>query len=858
MGIVTNHLRNLIERQIDLYGIVVWYDPEGHFSSIAAELSIPDLTVAKYTNSFYALRNEIEPLLNGTTPPRLLVYVPMEQTETSDALYEIETFGTVMRPGQQPPSKNTRLSLVARNALKSIVGEDSATAIEKSVELGKLSLAELDGLAEAGQGISKGVVAVIFGSVEPQQVALEFLAGDRYDSDIVSKNAAGEWALLLNTAYESDLVAEQTPEEMRNAFARHILVTEFKATLRGQPLDTLARVSSATKHPTISACVDLVRTWRLRRDKSDSYAEQAEKVEAQLRIQDLALTLDQCHDIQTFHCTERKLLELVQEALQAQSSEDLVRLCDSRQASFWSSNDPSTQHYWKLTMLAGQVLLASERVETSLKIAASDASFLLHAYTDGDEPWCLLDTYHRNMERQFHLADLSTTSSALERLVNKARSRYTEVASVLAESFVRGFQAGRFKTPEVLQQRSIFTDKVRPYLEQGKTAYFLVDALRFEMARELAQSLRQEFDLTIEPAIAAVPTITEVGMCSLMPIGEQRVSIVQGGEGKLALKVKDTVIKDRRDRIKYLKENVNCKVFDLTIEELLPVPKRRVKEGIANADLILVTSQEIDLLCESDNVPLARRTMDDMLRDLSRAIRVLRDHGVHTVLVTADHGFIFGEDLGSEMLIEAPGGQTLDLHRRVWVGSGGTAGSAFLRAPISDFGYEGDYEIAVPYNLACFKVAGGAKAYFHGGLSPQELIIPLLRIVIGVKETRLPAEIDWTMKPGSTKISTRFFSVQVVGYARSLLSVIPPRIRVEVRAKGECISKPISASYGYNEATGDVQLRLAEDNQQNIDPNTVTLQIEPKSEEKTVSVHLLDDAGVELNRVGNIEMAIAI
>ena len=39
---------------------------------------------------------------------------------------------------------------------------------------------------------------------------------------------------------------------------------------------------------------------------------------------------------------------------------------------------------------------------------------------------------------------------------------------------------------------------------------------------------------------------------------------------------------------------------------------------------------------------------------------------------------------------------------------------------------ESDLDIATPWTFACFKSKGGARAYFHGGLSPQELIIPVV------------------------------------------------------------------------------------------------------------------------------------
>jgi hypothetical protein len=44
-------------------------------------------------------------------------------------------------------------------------------------------------------------------------------------------------------------------------------------------------------------------------------------------------------------------------------------------------------------------------------------------------------------------------------------------------------------------------------------------------------------------------------------------------------------------------------------------------------DFVLVTSQEIDWMCESDNVAQARRHMDDVLGELRRAFRQLFKSG---------------------------------------------------------------------------------------------------------------------------------------------------------------------------------------------------------------------------------------
>src|SRR6202011_3783842 len=93
----------------------------------------------------------------------------------------------IMPPRQHPPACNTRLSVVARNALKLILGEDQVAEIERQVESGKLSLADLNSLADKGKDISTGVLTLIFGSANPQEVALAFLHSEQHDTEIGKK-----------------------------------------------------------------------------------------------------------------------------------------------------------------------------------------------------------------------------------------------------------------------------------------------------------------------------------------------------------------------------------------------------------------------------------------------------------------------------------------------------------------------------------------------------------------------------------------------------------------------------------------------------------------------------------------------
>jgi len=863
MPIVTDYLRNLIAKQIDEHGIVVWYDGDRHYTDIAPDLQISNTTVAYYTDSFFALRHKTDKLLGELDPPRLLIYIPLHPSETHNALVELEAAGVTVKPGQQPPSRNSKLSVIARNALKPLLGEETTANLEKQVEASKLTLAELNAIAERGEGITQGVVYTIFNTGNPQEVALAFLQGDRFDTAITNKGATQELALLLQSAFEVQLPSDDEPPSAHRArLARHILTTDFLTSITGEIPPQLSSIKTPSKPATRDACTHLAQTWRLRRDLHESYIYYANQIEKDLGLTSIPFQQQQIASTETFLAIERALQRRIEIELLATPNPKLVEFSLLRKSSFWADYQ-DVQAHWSLIACAGQVLLEANRIETELKDNTKDINTLFKAYTDTDAPWCLLDTYHRQMERRWHDFEFSIHNryQNLETLVNQARHRYMEIASQLAETFVRRYRDAKFKIPGILRQTEVFSKTVKPKLIEGKTAYVWVDALRYEMAQELAKTLSEDYNLEILPALATVPTITEIGMAAFLPNAEKSVNVVAVADSKLGLEINGIVVKNRADRVKYLQDNAAITVFTTKLGDLLPKPKKKEREGIEKAELILVTSQEIDDLGEGDNIRLARRTMDDILPELRRAFRVLSELGVKTIIFAADHGYLFGEELSDDQKIAPPGGETADLHRRVWVGFGGSADPAYLRAKLSEFGLGGDLEIATPWNLSCFRVKGGTEAYFHGGLSPQELIIPVVTLSPKKKINQgLTSEIDWILEPGSAKISTRFFSVTIKGAATSLFELVPPKVRLEVRVKRECISRPVSAAYGFEPAVGDIQLKLAADNPRAIESNTVTLMIaEAEPSKKEVSVHLLEAAtNAELAKIGKIEMAIAI
>jgi hypothetical protein len=649
----------------------------------------------------------------------------------------------------------------------------------------------------------------------------------------------------------------------RAKLGRHVLLTDLFAALQGVVPPSLSSVSVARSPEGVDACVRLAHSWRNSREHRDSYVAVATKTEQELALGQLDLPVEPLKENETFRCVEKTLLGHVEGELLKQATPDLLQLAGRRLSRFWADVEPKIQARWALISSAAEVLLEADRVGKEIKKAPTTIPGLVKAYADDDEPWCLLDTHHRHMESRMYNFEFAAGDDhqGLEKLITKAEQRYTEVGSELAKHFITQFAKAKHPIKGLLRQRDFFETQVKPHLGQGKVAYVWVDALRFEMARELSRLLTDDFTLEVQPAIGTMPTITEIGMAALLPKAHESAKVVGVGGGKLALEIAGKVIKDRKDRVAFLKEHAGVSVFDAKLDDLLPKPGKKVKDGIQNNQLILITSQEIDELGEGDNIVQARRQMDDVLNLLRRGVRVLADHGIKTIVLVADHGHLFADVIGEDMKIEAPGGKVEDLHRRVWVGVGGNSEPSYLRTSLASLGVDSEYDVATPWTFAVFKSKGGGRAYFHGGLSPQELIVPVVVMHSAAKPTGRTTGIQWTLTPGTAKLTTRFFSVQIAGNQSEscLFGFEPPKVRIELRANKKCVSMPVSASYGFEDATGEVKLKISENDNKRIEPNTVTVMLSEEIAQKTVGVYLLDAiTGAELAAPLTVDVAISM
>jgi hypothetical protein len=856
MSTVTEYLTKIVQKNLDEFGIVVWYDPKGSYQSFIEKFPL-DSPLLKYDGSYFAIRHALEPFLESKDRQKVLVYVQQEHNESASPLIEAEYCGTILKPGG-PTGKNTKLEIIARNALGDLFDAATIVNFEKSIQQEQLTLEDLDKLAESHEETGKaGSLQLIFGNSVPTEIVLAFLSDPTCDEKIEEKSAFEEFKTFISAHTGLDSQTEDITT-YRQDLARYVLLTDFLAKIKdAKKLTTLGKVPQGKKKGHIEFCKNCVKEWQCRRDLQESYILISDRVDEELDISSLDFSILTNLVADTFPGSEKLATDCCIVCIDSGDFKTARKIIDVRKTLFWSVVDyKNFRLLWNILSYITDLNSLSDTIKQELKVIGKlTPAKIIEKYTSlsNQSAWFRLDLTQRHMEGAY--ADYEDPQSGddtpLAALMIKTRNNYSETTNLIAEAYSDILEKNKFSYKGVLTQREIFSKILSPHLLNGKTVYFLVDALRYEMGVDLFNSLPYD-DKKIQYAIATAPTVTPVGMAALMPQAETSFGIEMGGGSSIGIRINDTLLKTRDDRIEYLRKIIPQKTLFLKLDETLKITKANEKR-IKNADLIVVTTQEIDDFSTfKDNRELVRHIMSVVLGQIKRAINNLAQLEIQNFVITADHGHIFGENIGSENKIPSPGGDIQYIDRRSWIGQGGEKDDAYMRVNPDVFDIRSEYEFAFPKNIACFK-SKGDLVFFHGGLSLQESVIPVIEIVTSVVKDKSPEKgLQFSLSYPKEKISNRFFSIEVSFDWRGIL-VGPDSyiVRIEFEAD-EKPGKAVSASYGFNENTSEISLKKNESCH-------VTLMVPEGISPSMTTIYLIDSGtGKELAKIENLKISLSI
>ena len=234
------------------------------------------------------------------------------------------------------------------------------------------------------------------------------------------------------------------------------------------------------------------------------------------------------------------------------------------------------------------------------------------------------------------------------------------------------------------------------------TCLLFVDGLRFDVARRLGSMLQQqEAEVEVEPHLTALPSVTATAKPAVSPASPA----LTGGEGF------DTLYGPNRSKVnaQLLRSGIAEVGFEILGTEDLGDPRGRGWSEMG----------EIDQYGHNHGWMVAHH-VDSELRRLADRVKGLLDHGWQKVVVVTDHGWLLmpGGLPKAELpehLTEARKGRCARLKE-----------GSQVNQQVVAWHWDHTVRIAVAPGIHCYQ---DGKEYEHGGLSPQECVVPVLTVV---------------------------------------------------------------------------------------------------------------------------------
>lgn len=570
--------------------VVVWYDERSEFQPFVDEarggprgvrqpvsVSVGGTTarLAEYVGSMFELRAVVEPHVSGDSPAPLVIYMPgCVRDRHASVLMEVEKAGTTWEPQLKQLARNILLQKYTFGIVDEILRADRNVSYHDVARV----------LAGGAGAEPPSVLKSIFHETTGNDALLaEWIMGDARDAEIAAKDARDELAKMIRARLGLEPPAEAPLPKLRAIVRRYLLAGEFRLDLLSEPPASLEGVPQPTLEDHKFAVRELAR--RLRASFADSYPELADEVEDELGLKHADLPHDGFQEIDTFRFQERALLHHAGDLIVAGTFDEALAVIAKHEHGFWLNRDVGRRAQWEAVRRMAELGSVAGQVRTAVNKTSGDASAWLGAYTAKDG-WYRLDRAQRRLETW--IANLDDEPE--ERPLGVARRAYEDVCQAMAEGFTKALANGGWTIAGAFHQTRVFSEIVsdRP----KPVAYFLVDAMRFEMGVELTERLPATSEISVRAAVAALPSITPIGMAALMPGASASFSVVEQ-VGKLGGQIEGAFLPDLPSRKRFAAARFPG-LIDVVLDELLRLQPSRLTKKLEAAQLVIVRSQEID------------------------------------------------------------------------------------------------------------------------------------------------------------------------------------------------------------------------------------------------------------------------
>lgn len=311
-------------------------------------------------------------------------------------------------------------------------------------------------------------------------------------------------------------------------------------------------------------------------------------------------------------------------------------------------------------------------------------------------------------------------------------------------------------------QKNFYQFLINPLKE--RTAVIISDALRYEIGADLKDRFKDDGQLKVEldSQISTLPSYTSLGMAALLPHNTLELSS-DYYRGSIDSKEVNTTI----DRQRVLQEKGNSNNIAIPYNDIKNLKAHELRDLFKGKEIIYIYHDQIDNIgdkpgTEDQVFNASEQTINEIYNLVTK---LYKSANTRNFIITSDHGFIYRKDKVEEY-DKIP---LADVSHNIF---SKTKRSAISSEPLNVPGtisyslanFIDDSEnnfVTVPITHNIFNTPGPGVNYVHGGASPQEMIIPLIKIKAGRQKIEsTPAEIN--LLTNLKKITNMTFNLEFI------------------------------------------------------------------------------------------------
>lgn len=807
-------------------GCMVVYDPDRRYQAICAamagdRLAVVDASLSSIDSrlaALQALRDVVAKPLLG-----LLVYVPARKPE-ADEEHQVDPFAAIAAAGATFPSGDgdgyESLCLKAKPdhtmAIRAIFAQDASPSFAVIDAVG----GGLDWPNLRAQLDVESARDILFALLVPsavQQAALK--ANEGWVSEVrgLLKNSLG---LVLKTK-------GRTWSSIADELWRYVLFSEFvfdlPASLPSALPNALVEVPKAelVAKPLVE---DLCERLRNDRRTQNTYIDRAEEIEKDLNLISYCGHWPDLGDRDTFPFEERTFLTRAVEAVLRDDLERVRHILERHERSVWTGKGESRAQ-WDLIRSAVGLMQSCDDLDRQLSDHARNLDSLLAFYIGSLRE---ADRLHREFEQAVSDYDWQDGQGVMTPVKDSVRKQYGKLVEKVQMTFTRHVEQTGWPLAGHLANADVFDRIVAPKLQKNghKVAFFMVDALRYELGVALERQLVEEGQVDVQAALAQLPSITPVGMASLLPGAGQLLKLCKDGQGMVPV-LGDQVVDTVAQRMDVLKKRYGQRFQEGRLEDFV----RNRFDVLPDTDLLVLRSVEIDSYFEN-HPDTAPAEITNALKRIRLAINRLKERGFNEVVIATDHGFFMNTHAGAGDVCAKPLGSWMTVHERCALGDGSADGHHFV-VSAEKMGIRGDFaKYAAPQTLAAYR---NGLLYYHGGASLQECVVPVISMQLkaATQPAVKKASVVMTYRNGAKTITTRMPVIDLAVETADIFSTDSDfEILLEAHnSKGDVVGEAKAAG-AVNPATGTLTLKPGDKVQV-----TIKMQMEFEGKFKIKALH---------------------